>query len=260
MNRRCTGFALLVLGVATGSLAPATSAEEKVDQAIAVGQARAKEGKASQQRIDALSDQADALLREFRQVNQEIEGLKVYNELLEKQVDNQVQEIEDLAVSIGQVALIERHVVPLMVRMVDALDAFIELDVPFLAGERRARVERLRAMLERSDVTVAEKFRRVLEVYQIENDYGRTIEAYRGSLETEGRGREVDFLRVGRVALLYQTHDGAVTGAWDNAARDWVGLPARTYRSAVAKGLRIARKQVAPDLLTLPVAAAEPRP
>ena len=72
--------------------------------------------------------------------------------------------------------------------------------------------------------------------------------------------REVDFLRIGRVALLYQTHDGAITGAWDNAARAWVDLQAGVYHSAVAKGLRMARKQLAPDLLTLPVVAAEPGP
>ena len=83
-----------------------------------------------------------------------------------------------------------------MLKMIDALDQFVELDMPFLLEERRQRVAFLRTLLERSDVTVAEKFRRLLEAYEIENDYGRTIESYKGSLDVDGASREVDFLRI----------------------------------------------------------------
>ena len=112
-------------------------------------------------------------------------------------------------------------------------------------------------MMERSDVTAAEKFRRVIEAYQIENDYGRTIEAYRGTLDVDTGKREVNFLRVGRVALLYQTDGGDLTGAWNQETRQWETLAPERYKQDVAKGLRVARKQVAPDLLVLPVAAAK---
>jgi hypothetical protein len=121
--------------------------------------------------------------------------------------------------------------------------------------ERSERVGRLREMMERSDVTAAEKFRRVIEGYQIENDYGRTIEAYKGSTQVNGNELEVDFLRIGRVALMYQTVGGATTGAWDTASGAFVELPAATYQKQVSDGLKIARKQVAPDLLIVPVAA-----
>ena len=111
-------------------------------------------------------------------------------------------------------------------------------------------------MMERSDVTAAEKFRRVLEDYTIETDYGRTIEAYKGSVAVDGLEREVDFLRIGRVSLTYQTVGGNSTGAWDNDARAWVELPPETYKTQIAQGMKIARKQVAPDLIVIPVAAA----
>ena len=163
--------------------------------------------------------------------------------------------MQALSESISNVALIERQIVPLMIRMVDALDEFVELDTPFLMKERTARLARLREMMERSDVTAAEKFRRVIEGYQIENDYGRTIEAYKGSTDINGRELEVDFLRIGRVALLYQTVGQAHTGAWDSTAGAFVELPPATYQKQVLDGLKIARKQVAPDLLVVPVAA-----
>lgn len=163
--------------------------------------------------------------------------------------------MQALSDSIANVALIERQIIPLMTRMVDALDEFVKLDTPFLMKERTERVGRLREMMERSDVTAAEKFRRVIEGYQIENDYGRTIEAYRGSTDVNGTELEVDFLRVGRVALLYQTIGGATTGAWDPEADAFVILPPATYQKQVSVGIKIARKQIAPDLLIVPVSA-----
>ena len=110
-------------------------------------------------------------------------------------------------------------------------------------------------MMERSDVSSAEKFRRVIEAYQIENDYGRTIEAYKGTVPIGGNPQEVDFLRIGRVSLAYQSVGGAHTGAWDKEAGDWVELEASEYKNQVSDGIRVARKQVAPDLLIIPVAA-----
>ena len=140
--------------------------------------------------------------------------------------------------------------------MIDTLEDYVALDVPFLMEERTERVTTLREIMERSDVTVAEKFRRVMEAYSIEmGDYGRTIETYKQTLQIEGGLREVEILRVGRVALLYQTSDGRFTGAWDQAAGDWVELP--EYRTQVREGLRMAKKARAPTLLFLPVAAAE---
>ncbi|UCE87622.1 MAG: DUF3450 domain-containing protein, partial [Deltaproteobacteria bacterium] len=168
----------------------------------------------------------------------------------------QDEEKASLREQIDNVTLVSREVTPLMLRMVESLDDFVKLDVPFLPGERRERVENLKTLMDRADVTNAEKYRRVLEAYQIENDFGRTIEAYRGSLEVDGESRTVDFLRVGRVALLYQTLDGREVGAWSQAQRAWQSLDG-SYRPAIRQGLRIARRQAAPDLLRLPIPAAE---
>jgi len=114
----------------------------------------------------------------------------------------------------------------------------------------------LREIMERADVSLSEKYRRLMEAYQIENEFGRTIEAYRGELDQEGDTRTVDFLRIGRVALLYQTLDAAETRVWGEEQKTWIDL-GDDYRSPVRQGLRMARKQIAPDLLLVPIAAAE---
>lgn len=233
----------------------ASFAEDTMDAITAVGEERVEQAAAAQKQIDQMSDQVGDLESQYKQVSKVVEGLGVYNGLLQKQVDNQQQEINALGDSISKVSLIERQIVPLMMQMVETLAEFVGLDAPFLPEERNQRVTRLREMMERSDVTAAEKFRRILEAYEIENDYGRTIEAYKGSLELDGATREVNFLRVGRVALLYQTDGGELTGAWDQASRNWQTLAPERYKREVAAGLKIARKQVAPDLLVLPITA-----
>ncbi|MBT8064535.1 MAG: DUF3450 domain-containing protein [Xanthomonadales bacterium] len=230
-------------------------AQVNVDQVTDEGVKRADAGAADQRRVEQIANQTDDLLAEYNTVSKVVDGLVTYNSLLQRQVNNQESEMQALAESIDNVALIERQIIPMMTRMLDSLEEFVELDTPFLLNERRERLERLRGMMERSDVSAAEKFRRVIEAYQIENDYGRTIEAYKGTVPIEGNPQEVDFLRIGRVSLAYQSVGGAHTGAWDTATREWVELDPAEFKNQVAHGLRVARKQVAPDLLVVPVPA-----
>ena len=165
-----------------------------------------------------------------------------------------VGQIED---SISQVTVIQRQMTPLVIRMIDGLELFVDLDVPFEKEERMERVNFLRTNIDRSDVTVAEKFRGVLEAYNIELQYGRGVDTYRGTIDVDGAPRDVDFLRVGRIALVYQTTDGAISGAWDKSAGAWVPLPSGEYDAAIRKGIRIAKKQATIELLNMPVSAPE---
>jgi hypothetical protein len=201
-------------------------------------------------------NQTRSLADQYRQILREIEGLEIYNRLLERQVERQGEQKEQIRASIDQVTVVQRQIMPLMDRMIAGLDQFVSLDVPFLANERRARVDNLQTLLERQDVSVAEKFRRVMEAYQIENEYGRTIENYKGSLEVGGLVREVDFLRIGRTTLVYQTTDGQNQGVWDQQNGQWVALGSE-YRNRIRQGLRVARRQLAPELLLMPVPAPE---
>ncbi len=145
-----------------------------------------------------------------------------------------------------------------MTRMIDGLAAFIELDMPFLLEERRARVEFLNDLVDRSDVTVAEKFRNVMEAWQIENDYGTFSETYTAPLEVNGQVREVDFLKIGRVALLYITPDRQTAGAWDQRSKSWVALDAADLRDSVAQGIDIVNASSASaEIFVVPIAPPE---
>jgi len=210
----------------------------------------------SQERIDKVDDQTDDMAAEYRATIDQIESLRVYNAQLSKLIASQEEELASLDHQIANVTVIGREVTPLMLRMVDGLDQFIQLDVPMLVKEREARLANLRELMDRADVEDSEKYRRIMEAYQIENEYGRTIEVYQDTLTMDGQERTLDFLRIGRISLLYQTLDGEEVGAWDQAERKWVKLDSE-YRDSIRKGVRIARKQLAPDMIRVPVTAPE---
>jgi hypothetical protein len=250
---------LIAALVSTGALLGTVAAVQAstLDSILDVGEAKNKAAKKSQIKIDRLADETRDLLGDYKTVTKQIDGLVVYNTRLQRQIDNQLARIGEIDESIDQVTIISRQMTPLVIRMIDGLEKFVELDVPFHMDERQQRIAFLRANLDRSDVSIAEKFRQVLEAYKIENEYGRKIDAYKGSVEIGGAERDVNFFRVGRIALLYQTTDTEISGAWDQRSRSWVPLDRGEYRNAIMKGLRIARKEASIDLLNLPVAAPE---
>lgn len=214
------------------------------------------EAKRSQAKIDALTEETRDLLGEYKTVLKEIEGLQVYNSQLQKQIDNQSTEMRELSTSIDQVTLIERQITPFMLRMIDGLEQFISLDMPFLLDERNKRAQELRLMLERADVAVSEKFNQVFRAYQIENEYGRTMESYSETINLDGAERKVDILKIGRVVLAYQTLDGETTGIWNKETKAWEPL-SDDFAQSVRNGIKMARKQLAVDLITMPVTGPE---
>lgn len=227
---------------------------------LAKGEQRADKAIKSQLTIDAIDADIRSSEREYRGVSKEIEGLEVYITQLNKQLADQNSEKNDIENSIRKVTLIERQITPLMLRMIDALDRFVEADVPFQKAERQDRVANLKDLMGRSDVTVAEKYRNVMDAYQKEMDYGRTIKTYRSTINLSGSSadksaeREVDFLRVGRISLMFLSLDGESLGIWDQQAKEWKPLEAE-YKGKLNTALRIAREQAAPSLIKIPVAA-----
>ncbi len=229
---------------------------DTLDQIYKVGQTKTDAAQASQKRVDKLADETRDRYQDYKTVLKQIEGLKVYNARLDKQIKNQMDRIEGIEESILQSTVVSRQMLPLTIRMIDSLEEFVSLDVPFKKEERDQRIAFLRANIDRSDLTVAEKFRQVLEAYKIEAEYGRKIDAYEDKVEIDGVSTDVNVLRIGRIGLMYQTTDGNVSGAWDQAAGDWVQLE-NMYKGAISKGIRIANNQATKDVMTLPVQVPE---
>ncbi|MCL7462842.1 DUF3450 domain-containing protein [Pseudomonas sp. NW5] len=248
-------FRLLAATLALTSL-PLTAAP--LDAALDESQRLAAEAKASQARIDALDDASQRMLAEYRSALQQAEALKGYNKQLRELVAAQREELAGYQHQLDSLARTQEAVTPQMRRMVEVLGEFIEADLPFLPEERAERLTQLRELLPRADVSLADKYRRILEAYQVESDYGRTLEAWRGELVAqEAPPRSVDFLRLGRSMLYYQTLDGHESGWWDAQNRRWQVLEG-DQRRPLRQAIAVARQQQAPQWLTLPVKTLTP--
>jgi hypothetical protein len=175
-----------------------------------------------------------------------------YNTQIEQQLQSQAEEIASLEQQVAGLDATAVDVQAMLQRMYDELVQFVENDVPFFKEERDERIARLTQLMGTVEASPSEKFRRLIEAYQIEMEYGRTMTAYRQTMDD---GREAEMVRLGRVALMYRVIDGGETGYWDRDAKQFVADPDSARQ--IEEALSIAKEERAPDLIIVPVPAPQ---
>ena len=210
----------------------------------------------SQEKINALFEQSQELLVEYRQTVDQTENLKVYNDYIASLVEDQQRSIDSLQRQIDSIEDTKQGIVPLMFRMIDSLEKFVELDIPIHLEERRERIQRLRDLMANSNVTVSEQFRQVIEAYLVEVEYGTKMASYQGTITANGTENTVDFFNLGRTALLALSLDQTSAWVWDNEERQWKAL-GDDYLTSVVDAVKMANGVKTPDLIKLPIKAAE---
>jgi hypothetical protein len=243
------GWVALVLAAFSVGMVSA-QAPEAAGRALDATVEASRAARASQQRIDKLDDQSKSMLDRYRSASWQAQQLTVYANQLGELVSAQDAEKASLLRQIEEMERTERELLPLMSRMVEGLEKFVALDLPFLATERKERVESLKKLMAEPSANNADKFKRILEAWQIEAEYGRSLGTERAEIE----GRSVDVLRVGRTALYALSTDGQQAAIWEADAAKWQELPHK-HVSEIRRGLRMARETAAPDLLRLPLPA-----
>jgi hypothetical protein len=238
---------------------PAAAEQEKkgvpLETIVQTQIAADKEAAESQKRINDMDDQAKSMLSKYNLLVAETQSMNAYSDQLQLQVKDQNEQIASYNKQLVDIENTSREVMPMMQRMLDRIDRFVELDIPFLLDNRHERIQKLKDVMGKADVAISEKYRRIVEAYQIELDFGRTLEAYEGKLPGDAAGRTVRFLRIGRAGLMYQTMDGDETGYWDIDKKAWV--VDNSYRADVKRGFAVALKMGSPELLVAPVPAPQ---
>ncbi|MBD0785625.1 DUF3450 domain-containing protein [Vibrio sp. Y2-5] len=235
--------ASMALPIHANTLDDAKSIQDKTNAASA----------ASQKKIDKSSDSAIELQAEIEQLSEQVKNLEVYRNHLRALVDNQKQEMVSLDKQIEEIKDTRQGIVPLMYKMIDGLQSVLEQDKPIRLQARTNRLEQLKSLMPRADVSDAEKFRRILEAYQIEMDYGRKLGSYKGQISlNNNESVDADILYLGRVALIARNPNASQYWTWDQAKKQWQPLES-SYKSDLDTAYSLAAKQIAPTLVTLPV-------
>jgi len=232
---------------------PATSLQAATTDAktsLSIIKATDRNGQQSQARIEKLDDATLSRLADTRRALGEVAQLRLYNQQMALIVANQQEELAGYDSQIAAIDQTEQGILPLMVRMIDDLQRNTEQGLPFSLDERQSRIALLRDMLQRADVSVSEKYRRVLEAFQIELEYGRTLEAYRERVD----GQAYDMLRVGRIGLYRLSQDQQQAWTWLISSDGWRELPSDMLAD-IKQAFKVARQTTAPQLITVPLAS-----
>ena len=228
----------------------------EMESVLEVGRENSNQSAASQDKIDGTEKQTDKIVNEWKVVSKQVEGLIVYNEQKRIQIQAQLDLMDELDGQLTQVVVMQRQIPPLAQKMLEGLEAYVSMDLPFHVEERRQRLDLVRSSLSNPKVTASEQVRQILEAYNIEGEYGRKIDAFESSIVIDGQEIVANVLVVGRIGMFYQTKDERTSGIWDKDANDWVELDGG-YRTAIRDGIRMAKKLAPTDMLMLPVVVKE---
>ncbi len=228
-------------------------AQAQLNPALDLSERTARDTATSQQRIDQLDDQTARLLNDYRANLKQLEAARRYNASLNRNIDAQNREIARLTEDIENVEGLQRAMQPLMEQMAETFGDIVNADLPFLIEERATRAARLQSILDDPSMTVAQRYRLIVEAYQIENEYGRTIGTKAGTIGEGENALTGDFLQIGRIALIFKTPDDSVLRIWDTAENAFVDLDRGKYLQDVKFGLRMAKEQTAPNIMFVPV-------
>ena len=244
----------VALLVFSALLSSSAFGDDLLDSVLAAGNESLDEAKGFQEQVDSSADRSVGLLADYRQKLKNLDGVKRHQEQLRATLELQELTMAELRASIDGVSTLLRDIPPLLERMLDSLDVMVVNDLPFKTATRRARIQGVRDNLRNSSISESQKVRQVLQAFEIETGFGRTIEAYEQLIDLDNTEREVEVLRWGRLALYYLTKDGRSVGHYNPESGAWEPLHVR-HRIAIRRASQMAKNLATLDLVALPVQA-----
>mgnify|MGYP002621025067 CR=1 FL=1 len=239
------------LAVGLGSILIGGAAHAQLDQALQVARQSTQEGAAAQQQIDEIADRAGDLERQYLALRQQIEDQRVFVEQQEVFLRSQQNELEALQFQLERVSTIERDLTPMLLNMYVALEEFIASDMPFQTDVRQARLANIQELLGDAGTSPAEKYRVILNAYEIESAYGRSLRTYLEEADIDGVPTDVTMLQFGRVAIVRILPDSSME-IMTKSNPEWRPLSS-SHATNVQRALRIAQEVTTPDVMVVPL-------
>lgn len=256
MSNNKIGKSLIASAIVGAFMLGGVAQASSLNEITAVGVQTVKASAQSQEKVNNIYEQSAELLAEYRVLVEQTENLKIYNDHVATLVADQDANLASLDRQIGTIEGTKQGIVPLMYRMVDTLEAFVKADMPIDVTKRLERIQRVRDSLSNSNVNTSEMYRLVIDAYQVERQLGTVLTTYTDKLTIDGNEKTVNFVVIGRVALLAQTLDDKQAWMWNKKTNQWEEL-GEEYLQSTKLAIRVAGKQAPVSLLKLPVLAAE---
>ena len=223
-------------------------AGQHVEKAIKIQQ------KTHKDRTKWEAEKADLVLRYERLLHQKQILEKENTALAERQTSQETLNRE-LTRQKRESARVREELAPFIHSIYERLETLLVNDPPFLKDERTARLANLEKIMDDPDITIAEKYRKVMEALFVEAEYGSTIEVYQDKILLESAGQEETLghiFRLGRVSLFFLSLDQAVCGVFNPGTGEWQALPDSSL-PAIRSAVEIGSKRRPVELLPLPL-------
>ncbi|MCC5995662.1 MAG: DUF3450 domain-containing protein [Oceanicaulis sp.] len=240
------------MGMAAGAAALVTAggAYAQLDDALRTARQSTQEGARAQEQITQLADAADNAERQYLATREEIESQRIFLEQQRVFLMSQENELTALRSQLERVGSIEVDLAPMLLDMYVALEEFINEDMPFQMDVRRERLERIQTALGDANISAAERYRLLLNAYEIEMGYGRSLRAFTEETEVDGAPQAAEVLQIGRVALIRDIGGNLEIMTQDN--REWRPVPG-SLAVDVQRAFRIAREVTTPEVFVAPL-------
>lgn len=247
----CTAI-FLSLGLAGSSFAQSETenasgekVRQPVQEAVEIRQKTQEEREQWQEFRQGLTEKYDQLQKKNQRLAEKQNRLQEEVRRAQERIAGQEQQLADIQE-------ITQDIEPFLRQQLQRIQKLIYQGLPFLPQERKMRFNDLQQMLAEDQKPVSEKYRRIMEAFWVEAEYGRTIEVHQESIQVKGRSLRANIFRLGRLNLFYQTIDQQESGWFNVAADEWEKLPARHNR-AIASVIDIGSGRRPVELLTLPL-------
>lgn len=240
--------ACLIAGAA--AIVTAGGAYAQLDEALRVARQSTQEGAQAQEQITQLATAADNAEGQYLAAQEQIESQRIFLEQQRVFLLSQQNELSALRTQLERVGSIEVDLAPMLLDMYVALEEFINEDLPFQMDVRQERLSNIQTALGDANISAAERYRLLLNAYEIEMGYGRSLRAYSEEIEVDGVPQAADVLQIGRVALIREIGGSFDILTQDN--REWRPVPG-SMAVDVERAFRIAREVTTPEVFTAPL-------
>lgn len=251
MRRKRIRFFILasLLFFPTTGIALAGDTEKRIEQPVR----QSIDTRQATQRAEAKwrEDKADLTAR-FEALRAAQSQLQAQKEALGQTIAEARERIAAKERQLADIDQIATRIQPFLNETIGVLKTSVAGGSPFLKAERETRIACLESMMGDPDVSLSEKYRKVMEALLVEAEYGVTIETYQESISLDGQPVLVDIFRLGRISLFYQSLDRRHCGVYNVASGNWQALPA-THNPDIQAAIDIAAKRKPVELLNLPL-------